>query len=173
LQVQHAGEVMHYLLEPGGFGAQSAIDLVTCEVNRGEINRYIPNERKRKAWASSDINIPSRRMQFDVLIHRDLYASALPELRIYDTCIQGQADINDPSRDIDQLDLLESIENLGSGLNRFGSSHVPKYRTMISEVCATLGFDPELLRGYRVGTDYPIYGSQTAMLFATQDRPAD
>lgn len=173
LQVQHAGEVMHYLLEPVGFGAQSAIDLVTCEVNRGEINRYIPNERKRKAWASSDINIPSRRMQFDVLIHRDLYASALPELRIYDTCIQGQADINDPSRDIDQLDLLESIENLGSGLNRFGSSHVPKYRTMISEVCATLGFDPELLRGYRVGTDYPIYGSQTAMLFATQDRPAD
>lgn len=171
LEVQHAGEVMHYLLEPGGFGAQSAIDLVTCEVNRGEIPRYIPTARNRKAWASSDINIPSRRMQFDVLVHKDLYTSGYPELRIYDTTIQGQADINDASRDIDQLDLLESIENLGSGLTRFGSSHVPRYRAMIGEVCETLGFDPDLLRGYRVSSDYPIYGSQTAMLFQTLDRP--
>ncbi len=170
LDVHHAGEVMHYMLEPGGFGAQSAIDLVTCEVNRGEIPRYIPSSRNRKAWASSDINIPSRRMQFDVLVHRDLYAGAYPDLRIYDTCINGQADINDPTRDVDQLDLLETIENLGTGLNRFGSSHVPRYRPMLTEVCQTLGFDPELLRGYRVSSDYPIYGSQTAMIFATQDR---
>ena len=170
LEVHHAGEVMHYLLEPGGFGAQSAIDLVTCEVNRGEIPRYISSERNRKAWASSDINIPSRRMQFDVLLHKDLYTNGYPELRVYDTTIQGQADINDPSRDIDQLDLLESIENLGSGLTRFGSSHVPRYRAMIGEVCSKLQFDPDLLRGYRVSSDYPIYGSQAAMLFSTQDR---
>ena len=171
LEVQHAGEVMHYLLEPGGFGAQSAIDLVTCEVNRGEIPRYIPSSRNRKAWASSDINIPSRRMQFDVLVHKDLYTSGYPELRIYDTTILGQADINDPSREVDQLELLEGIENLGNGITRFGSSHVPRYRAMLGDVCTQLGFDPELLRGYRVSSDYPIYGSQTAMLFATQDRP--
>ncbi|MCR9074503.1 MAG: hypothetical protein NXI07_00540, partial [bacterium] len=122
-------------------------------------------------WASSDINIPSRRMQFDVLLLKDLYTSGYPELRIYDTTIQGQADINDASRDIDQLDLLESIENMGCGLSRFGSSNVPRYRAMLGEVCDTLGFDPELLRGYRVSSDYPIYGSQTAMLFPTQDRP--
>lgn len=172
LETHHAGEVVHYLLEPGGFGAQSAIDLVTCEVNRAEIDRFVPSERSRKAWASSDINIPSRRMQFDVLVHRDLYNSAFPELRVYDTTIQGQADINDPSRDVDQLDLLESIDDLGAGLARFGSSHVPRYRQMIGEVCSTLGFDPDQLRGYRVSSDYPIYGSQTAMLFNTQDRPA-
>ena len=172
LQVQHAGESMHYLLEPGGFGAQSAIDLVTCEVNRAEMPRYIPRSRGRKAWASSDINIPSRRMQFDVLVHKDLYTGAYPELRVYDTTIQGQADINDPSRDVDQLDLLESIENMGAGLIRFGSSHVPRYRAMLGEVCQTLGFDASLLRGYRVSSDYPIYGSQTAILFATQDRPS-
>ncbi len=164
---------MHYMLEPGGFGAETAINLVTCEVNRGEIPRYLDPSRRRRAWASSDINIPSRRMQFDVLVHRDLYNTAPPELRIYDTAISGQADINDPSRDVDQLDLLETIEHMGTGLNRFGSSHVPRYRSMLSDVCATLGFDPELLRGYRVSSDYPIYGSQTAMMFATQGRTAD
>lgn len=171
IEAHHAGEVMHYLLKPGGFGGGCAIDLATCEVNRAEIPRYIPAERQRKAWASSDINIPSRRMQFDVLLHKDLYASAYPELRVYDTTINGLADINDPTRDVDELDLLESIDNLGSGLGRFGSSHVPRYRRMLEEVCQTLGFDGDQLRGYRVSSDYPIYGSQYAMLFATQGRP--
>jgi hypothetical protein len=171
LHAQHAGEMVHYLLKPGGFGSVNAIDLVTCEVNRAEIQRYISADRNRKAWASSDINIPSRRMQFDVFVHKDLYTSAFPEVRVYDTTILGQADINDPSRDVDRLDLLESIEDLGTGINRFGSSHVPKYRAMLTEVCETLGFDHGLLRGYRVSSDYPIYGSQYAMLFATQQRP--
>ncbi|MEX0876979.1 MAG: hypothetical protein WD114_05930 [Phycisphaerales bacterium] len=170
LDVHHAGEVMHYLLKVDAFGAPGSMDLVTCEVNRGEIPRYIPRDRDRKAWASSDINIPSRRMQFDVLVHKDLYTRSFPELRVYDTTISGQADINDPSRDVDQLDLLESIDNLGNGLGRFGSSHVPRYRKMLEEVCGTLGFDGDALRGYRVSSDYPIYGSQYAMIFATQER---
>ncbi len=170
LDVHHAGELMHYTLQENCFGASSSIDLVTCEVNRAEIPRYIPDERNRKAWASSDINIPSKRMQFDVLVHKDLYNRSFPELRIYDTTINGQADINDPSRDVDQLDLLESIENLGEGLSRFGSSLVPNYRKMIEEVCTTLNFDASTLRGYRCAADYPIYGSQTAMIFSTQDR---
>jgi len=172
LEAHRAGEYMHYLLQDDTIGAMSSIDLVTCEVNRAEIPRYIPDERNRRAWASSDINIPSKRMQFDILVHEDLYNRSFPELRIYDTAINGLADINDPSRDMDQLDLLESIENLGEGLNRFGSSLVPKYRTMIGDVCSRLGFNPEVLRGYRCVAEYPIYGSQTAMVFRTQDRPA-
>lgn len=170
LEVHHAGELMHYLLQADSFGAVSSINLVTCEVNRAEIPRYIPTNRNRKAWASSDINIPSKRVQFDVLVHKDLYTRSFPELRIYDTAINGLADINDPARDLDQLDLLESIENLGLGLSRFGSSLVPKFRTMIGEVCRKLAFDPDLLRGYRCVSDYPIYGSQIAMAFMTQDR---
>lgn len=170
LNVHPAGELMHYMLKDDAFGVSSSVDLVTCEVNRAEIPRYIPDERNRKAWASSDINIPSKRMQFDVLVHKDLYNRSFPELRIYDTTINGQADINDPARDMDQLDLMESIENLGAGLNRFGSSSVPKYRTMLEEVCSTLGFEGTTLRGYRCTADYPIHGSQTAMIFSTQDR---
>ncbi len=172
LEAVRAGEMMHYVLKDEGYGASTSLDLVTCEVNRGEIARYIPQSRQRRAWASSDINLPSRRMQFDVLVHRDLYTGSFPELRVYDTAISGMADINDPTRDIDQLDLLESIDNLGAGLGRFGSSHVPRYRQMLEEVCSTLGFDGDALRGYRVSSDYPIYGSQTAMIFATQDRTA-
>ena len=168
--ISRAGESVHYLLKAGTFGVSSSLDLVACEVNRGEIPRYIPKERNRKAWASSDINIPSRRAHFDIFVHNDLYNASFPELRVYDTTINGQADINDPARDVDQFDLLESIENLGTGISRFGSSHVPNYRKMISEVCSTLGYNGDALRGYRCISDYPIYGSQYAMVFSTQDR---
>ena len=161
---------MHYLLEGEGFGASHALTLVTCEVNRAEIPRYV-EDTTRQAWASSDVNIPSRRLQFDVLVHEDLYPGAHPELRIYDTAVNGQADVNDPQRDIDQLDLLEHVEHLGTGLDRFGSSLVPKSRTLLTEIFDTLGYDPSATRGYRVVSDYPIYGSQFAMCFPTQPRP--
>ena len=170
LEIQKAGETIHYLLNEDSFGVSSSINLVTCDVNRAEIPRYMPKERNRKAWAASEISIPSRRGHFDMLVHKDLYTQSFPELRIYDTTINGQADVNDPARDVDQFDLLESIENLGTGINRFGSSHVPNYRQMIDDVCAQLNYETEALRGYRCITEYPIYGSQIAMVFATQDR---
>lgn len=165
-----AGEMMHYLLEGDEFGSAHAATLVTCEVNRAEIPRYI-DDPTRKAWASSDINIPSRRLQFDVLVHEDLYPGAHPELLVYDTAINGQADINDRQRDIDRLDLLEQVEHLGKGMDRFASSLVPRSRTLLSEVFETLGYDPSKTRGYRAVSDYPIYGSQYAMCFPTQQRP--
>ncbi|GJM18925.1 MAG: hypothetical protein DHS20C14_11380 [Phycisphaeraceae bacterium] len=164
------GEMTHYTLDRVSLG-QSA-DVVTCEVNRAEIARYLPASRGRRAWASSDTAICSRVLQLDVLVHPDVFPGERPDLRIYDSAIRGTADRNDPSRDIDQLDLLESIDELGVGIDRFGSSHVPRYRSLLRHTCECLGYDGDLLRGYRVSSDYPVYGSQYAMSFRTTEPPA-
>lgn len=170
LRGELAGETTHYFIEGTGYGS-AAIDVMTCEVNRDEIPRYLARSRGRRSWAAHDINIPVKRGQFDMLVHEDLYPGEHPELTIYDTTIRGLADLNDRTRDIDRLDLLESIEHLGIGLRRFGSSHVPRYRGLLTHVCERLGLDGERLRGYRVATDYPIYGSQIAMSLRTTDPP--
>ncbi len=172
LKAQIAGEATHYLLDEPGFGAGSAVNLVTCEVNRAEIPRYVPAARHRRAWASSDLNIPARSSQFDLFIHEDLFPGETPDLRVYDTTVRGQADVNDPTRDIDRFDLLETVETLGRGSHRFGSSLVPQYRALLAHVCDTLGFDGERLRGHRVASEYPIYGSQFALTLRTTDPPA-
>lgn len=172
LKTEIVGESTHYLLDEPGFGTGSAVNLVTCEVNRSELPRYIPRARGRRTWSSNDINIPARRNQFDLFIHEDLYPDESPDLRIYDTAIRGQADVNDPVRDIDQMDLMESLEPLGVGLRRFGSSDVPRYRGLLEQVCSQLSFDTDALRGYRVASEYPIYGSQFAMTLRTTDPPA-
>lgn len=172
LRAQIAGEATHYLLDEPGFGSGSAVDLVTCEVNRSEIPRYLAASKGRRAWASSDVNIPARTSQFDLLIHEDLYPGEHPDLRVYDTTIRGQADVNDPTRDIDRYDLLETVDPLGLGVGRFGSSVVPRYRALLTHACETLGFAGERLRGYRVLSEYPIYGSQFALTLRTTDPPA-
>jgi hypothetical protein len=169
LKAQIAGEATHYLLDEPGFGPGTSVNLVTCEVNRAEIARFVPAARSRRAWASSDINIPTRSSQFDLLIHGDLFPGQTPELRVYDTAIRGQADINDPTRDIDQMDLLESTTALGLGTRRFGSSGVPRYRALLDTVCETLGFDGEQLRGHRMVSEFPIYGAQFAQVLRTVD----
>lgn len=170
LRAEIAGESIHYVVD--GVGLGSAVNLVTCEVNRAELPRYIPTSRGRRAWASSDVAICSKRLQLDVLVHHDVFPGEDPDLRVYDTAVLGTADRNDPARDIDLFDLLETVEPLGVGLTRFGSSDVPHYRRMLGRICDAMGYDGAHLRGYRVSTDYPLYGSQYAMSFRTTDPPA-
>jgi hypothetical protein len=162
-----AGEKTHYMVKDARLG--EAMRLVTCEVNRGEIDRYVPRSRGRRGWAASEIAIPSRQYQFDVLLHPEVYPGEEPDLRVYDTAVQGTADRNDPSRDIDQFDLLDRIDDLGTGVSGFASSHVANYRKLVEHVCRSLRFDGSVLRGYRVDSQYPLYGSQYVMSFQTTD----
>jgi hypothetical protein len=161
------GESTHYLLERARLG--ELMDIVLCEVNRAELPRYVPIKLNRRAWASSDMSLPAARCQFDLLVHPDLYPGEQPDLRVYDTAILGLADRNDSARDIDQFELLETVDHLGVGVARFGSSDVPRYREILEYICQQVGYDGSILRGYRVTSAYPIYGSQYAMSFRTTD----
>jgi len=171
LDVRVAGLTAHYLLGETDYGASSAVDLVSCEVNRALFPRYMETSRNRRFWAAMTIGIPARASQFDVIVHEDVFRGESPELRIYDTAGRGDADVNDPTRDIDLLDLLASVETLGTGVQRFGSSDVPRYRQIITHVMDRLGLDGEQFRGFRVSSECPVYGSQTSLSFKSADPP--
>jgi len=161
----------HYLLDETSLGISTAIDLVSCEIVRPMAPRYRPRSHNRRTWSSMAINLPTKVSQFDFLVHEDVFPGEAPDLRLYDTVIRGNADVNDPARDIDRLDLLADIETLGTGVRRFGSSDVPRYQKTITHVMDRLGLDGSKFRGYRVSCEFPIYGSQFAMSFKTTDPP--
>lgn len=165
LHVEKVGEVMHYTLADDGFGPRTAVDLVFGEVNFREIKRTVPAGSGRKAYVFAETSTPAKMMQFDVFVHEDVYPGSNPSVRVYDTAFEGIADVNDPARDIDQLDVVETAEPLGEGLARFRSSEVPRYSRMIRTAFESLHWDAERFRGYRCRIDYPIYGSQVALLF--------
>lgn len=165
LHVQRVGEVVHYTLASDDFGPSSAVDLVFAEANIAELKRYVPRDLDRKAHFFAEVVTPARLQQFDVLVHEDLYPGPEPTLRIYDTSFEGVANANDPTRDIDILDLLESIEPLGTGPTRFRSAHVPRYQELVRHVFDRMGYEGSQFRGYRCRIDYPVYGSQVVMMF--------
>jgi hypothetical protein len=119
-----------------------------------------------------DVTTPAKRLQFDVFVHADVYPGAEPELRVYDTAGAGPADVNDPARDIDLLDVAETIRPLGRGLAGLRSPDVPCGPELAACVHERMGWDAGAFRGWRVRVDYPIYGSQVCMAFPVPAPPA-
>lgn len=165
LDVHPTGTVVHYTLGGSEFGPNSAIDLVFAEANFAEMDRYVRRDRPRKGYVFAEVGTPSKALLFDVLVHEAVYPDSDPQLAIYDTALDGVANVNDASRDIDRLDLLESITPLGQGAARCRTADIPNYITMLRDVCTRLRWDEQSFRAYRCRIDYPIYGSQIAMMF--------
>jgi hypothetical protein len=170
LDVHRTGEVVHYTLADRGFGPGTGVDVVFAEANLAELNRYVPEGSSRKSYFFAEVVTPAKVLQFDVLVHADLYPGGGPELRLYDTAFEGVASPNDPAREIDRLDMLESIEPLGAGAQRFRSADVPRYAGLVRHVFERMRWDPSKFRGYRARVDYPVYGSQVMMTFVPEQR---
>lgn len=165
LRAHPVGEMVHYTLASSGFGPTSAVDIVHAEVNRGEMKRRVPTGSGRKAYVFAEVSTPAKVLQFDAFIHESVYPGSSPSLRLYDTAFEGVADVNDPTRDIDQLDVLEGLSPLPRGLSSCRSPAASRYVEMLEKVCTRMGWNGEEFRGYRCRIEYPIYGSQVTMLF--------
>ncbi|MEM1330225.1 MAG: hypothetical protein AAGG07_06670 [Planctomycetota bacterium] len=163
--VEQSGDVVHYTLADTGYGPGSERDVVLAEVNRAEMSRTVPEGSGRKGFLFAEASLPVESLQFDVIVHRDVYEGSDPSLRLYDTSFDGVADVNNRERDIDQLELLETIESFGTGVERLGSSVIPGYAHLLGDAFARLGWDRANFRAYRCEIDYPLYGSQVAMCF--------
>ena len=165
LEICPAGEVVHYILSSREYGPRSAVDLTFAELNRKEITHFPPVGSRRKRYFAAEMTAPSKILVFDVLLHEDVMPGQDPSLIIYDTSFEGTANVNDRSRDINRLDLCETIQHLGKGISRFRTSDVPRYLELLQYTCDRLGWEGDKFRGYRCRIEYPIYGSQVTMAF--------
>lgn len=164
------GDVVHYTLGGESFGPGSGVDLVFAELNLDEMSCPKPPDPPRSGFVFAEVGTPSRSLSFDVFVHEDVYGGIEPELVLHDTAIGGVADPFDPARDIDRLEMIESLDFLGRGLERCSLPEAPKHRRMLEEVFAARNWDPREFRAYRVRIEYPIYGSQVTVAFAVPQR---
>ena len=163
LDVHAVGEVVHYTLAGADFGPRSICDIAFAEVNLNEMGRYVPEGETRRPHVFAEVSIPAKLLVFDALVHRDVFPGQDPALLVYDTVLEGVASPNDPTRDVDRLDLCESIQHLGEGLARFRSSDEPSYLDLLRYACDELNWVGDEFRGYRCRVDYPLYGSEVVM----------
>lgn len=165
IDVRHEGSAMHYTLNGIASGPSSAVDIYVAEMTPGCMRRYNTDESPRLCGPSSSVTTPVETLIFDVLLHEDVFPGCEPTLRVYDTALGGSVDINDRARDIDRLDVSESIEYLGWNAATFRATEIPRYTEIIAHACKKMGWDERKFRGYRCRAQYPVYSSQMSMVF--------
>jgi hypothetical protein len=132
-----------------------------CEFMCGGVRRYrIPNDPQPKGGLGECVDVPARTLVFDVMVHAEVYPDWRPLLQTVQTGARGMANPNDPTRDSDVLPVVEHVESLGWGIERFRAEEIPDYTEMLRQVCDTLGWDAQRFRGYRAKIDYPIFNSE-------------
>jgi len=165
LEVRRFGEVVHYLLAGERFGRAATSDLLLAEVNREEMPRTPAPGRRPYVFA--EVSTPARLLVFDVLVHRDLYPGATPELGSYDTAFDGVVDVNDEARALDRLETADTLAVLArSPEDAFQPApEIPRHAEMLTHVFTSLDWDAAAFRGWRARVDYPLYGTQITVSF--------
>jgi len=104
-------------------------------------------------------------MVYDLILHKNVFPGASPELYIYNTAFDGVADVNNADRDIDRLDLHETIQHMGAGITNFTNPEMPRYTDLLAHSWSKLGWNGADFRGYRSRIEYPIFGTQITLAF--------
>jgi len=156
-----------YMLEWNGeIGIQSKRDIVLAELRpAGPRTHRSADDPKPKSSVTFEITTPSRRLVRDVILHRDVFPSWIPEVRVFETGEAGSVDPNDATRVVDEFNVKETAELLGYSMNKFQTADVPNYVDMLLHVCDKLGWNPDDFRCVRTETDYPIFSSHYVHVF--------
>jgi hypothetical protein len=154
-------------------GWSLARDVVKAELRRSVLRRQrAPDDARPKAGFVYPIAVPTRVFICDLLLHDEVYPGADPRLRILELGDLGYAEVNDETRDMDVLDVLERVEPLGRGVTSFRAAEIRRYSELLEHVCARLHWDGSQFRGYRTRIDYPIFGSQVQLALDVPLAPA-
>lgn len=170
LDVERLGDQTWFSLAGDGFGDRARVDLMVAAARRASLPRFAPPDAMRRTGIAAYVEHPTKLLVFDVFVHRSI-GMAFPELRLYDTTIDGTANPNDLTRDPDRLDLDESIEHVGTGMPAFRSPDVPNYREVVDHVFTSMDWDPTPYDLYRARIEYPLYGAQVSMVFERPRQP--
>ncbi|MBL9030300.1 MAG: hypothetical protein JNM80_01155 [Phycisphaerae bacterium] len=163
--VEEAGDSVSTVLAGSAYGPSHAVDLVLGHRSRLPAARYNVDGGRSLSGAGVEVDKPTKLLHLDVFVHTDVYAGADPGLVIVDTAFRGMANINDPRRVPDRVDLIERVDSLGRGLGRVRASHIACYAEMLHHVVGSCGWNPDQFRGYRCLMQHPVYGTQVTMGF--------
>ncbi len=154
---------MEIVLAPGEVGNLSMFDIARADVLRGIGNRYA-NENDDTGEVSVSLSVPSERLVFDLLYHKDLdfVGRAKPLVfDLVDNYTRGRREQTDPSL----LPFVPHVTDLGDAPLMLSTPHVPDHGQLARRVCQRLGVPFEEMRGLRLDVDYPPLNSEITLRF--------
>jgi hypothetical protein len=175
LEARQHGESIHYRLPDDLLGPKARTDLFVVDHHPASMRRYAAPEalaaNRHRTGLFVEPAVPVAQLQFDVILHDEVFPGAEPELYFYDTGYNGVANVNDPQRDHDRVEMVAHTELLGQGLGRFDSGELSTYGPMLAHLAERFGWEQQRLRGYRLSLHYPVFGWQVSMAFQQPPAP--
>ena len=165
METRQSGTMTQTIVRDLPLGKGPGVDIVTALVSRRMHHGTRGVNDAPTSGAAAHAAPPSADLVLDVLLHEDVWPGCKPELRIFDTAVRGLAHPDDPLRQADRMEMIESVVFLGQGVSTFRVAEIPHYIELIEYVCGRLGWDTQRFRGYRVKIRYPVYGSQVCLAF--------
>lgn len=163
-------EGMEIVLALGEVGNLSMFDIARADVLRGIGNRYADENTDDTGEVSVSLSVPSERLVFDLLYHKDLdfVGKAKPIVfDLVDNFTRGRREQTDPS----VLPFVPRVTDLGEAPLMLSSPHVPDHGQLARRVCHQLGVPFEDMRGIRLDVDYPPLNSDIMLRFDLPRRP--
>ena len=165
-------DVVRCSFEGDSIGLRSAVNLA--------IALFLPHRKslhasrgETQAHFAVGVAMPCRAMVFDMLLHKDVYPRAQPSLNLYRTVgVMGAHNSRRherADREGDRLDVVESMQLVGTGMASSRIDDLPRSGELIRHVCDRRGWHAEALRVYRCRIEYPMYGSEVVASFDLAD----
>lgn len=165
----HNGQLVHRLA-PFRVGKNELVDMLTVSQDTRGCRRYASQDRPLGGVAIFH-DVPVRLLHCDAIVHEDAFPDTTPRVIAYNPGSRGPANPNDPARDIDRIDVCETIESLGNAAARFEAPAIPNYKHMVRRVFSRIGEPPENYRVYRLTMAYPVHGFQYVLAFDAPAKP--
>lgn len=156
---------------PLGKSVPGGADLICAQRLAGVHRAWRADDGSPSSGVGGQAEPPTACYVVDALLHDDVWPGVTPELRVYDTVVRGVAHPDDEARRADRLDMVESVDFLGRGLDALRLPGYPRYTELVAHACAAAGWDPQRLRGWRCTVRYPVYGSQIGLSFELPAAP--
>jgi hypothetical protein len=139
-------------------GAEGEVTYFTGEAFRADTAApgSVPGS---EATIAKTVDIPIEVYTGDILVHRTLWDTQVPEVRVYACRLDGSREY----RDSELLPLTEQAEYLGEGLYAARTMLMPRYTEMLSYAMERMGWKGEEFRVFRCRVDYPVLSSRIRM----------
>jgi hypothetical protein len=165
LESHITGETIQYTLPDDLLGPHEVVDLFVVDHHPAAMRRFALDVPRHRNSLFVEPAVPVASLTFDVILHDEAFPDGEPCLYVYDTGYDGIANVNDPARDLDRVDLSESVEFLGHDLREVTAEEIPTYGDMLLHLAERFEWDPARFRTWRLRMRYPVYGWQICMSF--------
>lgn len=170
LEIVRTDQEAQYELPPGPVGNTAAMNLIYGVVMRDTASIY-RDEHNQYAELFCSVSTPAELLQFDLIVHEDFEWAMAPEPLLLNR-MDGSPSHLTSGRERNLLPFTETVQELGRGVSRMSSAHLPWYTKLLSDVFERAGWDSERFVGFRLTMPFPPIPSQAMLRAPLPERPA-